>query len=190
MERLIPKYIAVFEGPVEQWTIKFLRKNQWKVSSRYEFEDLKQESYIKFLICYDRYASVNNLSHFISLYQSCVRNMMNDMSLSIYKEREHLYEPAFDEDPDDIFRLIMNYDHAGDLLIEFNRASPELKLFLQALCGDKGSCFGDRFHGGYKKTRKGNKIAIRETSNEHYCRLMGFDPERVNIIYELKAILL
>jgi hypothetical protein len=111
--------------------------------------------------------------------------MMNDISLSIYREREHLYEPAFDEDPDTIFGLIMNYDHAGDLLTAFNRASPELKLFLEALCGGGG----DRFHEGYKKTRKGNKIAIRETSNEHYCRLMGFDPKKVNMITELREIL-
>ena len=80
----------------------------------------------------------------------------------------------------------------GPSRIALSQASKELKMTLQIMADEVwGSLFQSdqkRFRTG-KLTYKQGNIRNRETTNEHWCRVMGFDPTHVDLVRELKGLL-
>ena len=83
--RIERRWIFEFEwkGVFEGWTRNYVNKNFWRVANYFgTHEDAMQECALIFARCADRYAGrVDNLSWFMSLYQTSVQNEWNTFSV-------------------------------------------------------------------------------------------------------------
>ncbi len=75
-------------GPIEGYTINAIKRYYPKLQTTYEFEDLIQEAYIKFMTCCRAYSGrqgnsarvrVTNPSWFMSLYKTALNNHLTSL---------------------------------------------------------------------------------------------------------------
>ena len=69
--------------------------------------------------------------------------------------------------------------HEGSLSILLLKAPAEIKLLLFSLLDEAKL---KEFRKPYLRYRKGNRRFNRETTNEKFCRILGLDPENINIL--------
>ena len=94
MQRRQISYIPSWEGPIAGWTYTYIKKNLWRVAYLCEFDDLVQDSYVKFLTCKERYPAVVCPKRFMSLYKRSVINMLNTLSTSEIPHHEGEFDFA------------------------------------------------------------------------------------------------
>ena len=82
-------YRPRWKGAIEGYTVNTVRKNFSQLSANYEFEDLMQEAYIKFLKCERKYAGVvNNDRWFMALYKRALQHRIVSL---IRRSREYSF---------------------------------------------------------------------------------------------------
>ena len=68
-------YTPCWTGPIEGYSINAVRVVWPRLVAQYEFEDLLQEAYLKFLVCSRCYkGKVTNPAWFMSLYKCALHN--------------------------------------------------------------------------------------------------------------------
>lgn len=71
------KFTPCWKGPIEGFTVNIIRRFYPQVAGSYEFEDLLQEAYIKFLVCCRVYKNkIDNPAWFMSLYKQALTNQL------------------------------------------------------------------------------------------------------------------
>lgn len=172
MERKRLPWEPEWEGPIKGWTINFIKRNYWRVASHYEFEDLLQEAYIKYLQICNAYPNVMQPAHFMRLYQVALRNHMHDLANAVTREVTELV------DPEVLGQVPAANGHYGFINTLVRQAPEEVKLFLEKLADDDGAIEmrqPRQYTLGYWLSY------IRETNNEFYCRILGLDPKEVKL---------
>ena len=174
-----------FNGRIAGWTTNYIHKNFWKFCSDYEFEDLVQEAYIKFLQCRDRYVSVRESKHFMSLYQTSVKNHFSDLAKKIRTGRQCV---VFESEIGDEYLVALStlaghLDNDGPRNILIRQAPEEVRRLISSMLDGGAEAF--RRHKTLRRAKDGEltkrKFSVRETTNEFLCRLLRCDPTEVNI---------
>lgn len=89
LERKRPAFVPTWEGPIAAWTTKYCRRQEWRTLPAFSAEDLVQECAVKFLLLCERYATVTEPRHFMSLYMRSCLNLINDLAAQRSKERAY-----------------------------------------------------------------------------------------------------
>lgn len=168
------KFEAEFSGGLEGWTMKFIKANFWRFAAHYEFEDLVQEAWIKFLYVKEKYPRVVEPEHFMSLYKTSLRNHFHDLAFA-YKGEKDLICLAVDSDEEysDILNGLPGGEpNNGMLNIILSEAPREVRELVRVLCTDASR---------FCQSKKRRNSSGRETTNEFLCRVMGYNPEKVNL---------
>ena len=175
MRREKPNFIPQYSGALEGWATNYIHKNIWRVPNHIEFEDLLQDAHCYFLVCVERYGYVTQPAHFMSLFKSCLRNHMTDLSHTSTDEKA-ISVPI--PDVDEFFNMIENISwgnlNEGFKNILLSQAPEEIMAAVEAIINkppiDKN-----------EKRRARKHMPLRETTNEYLCRVLGKDSSRENI---------
>jgi DNA-directed RNA polymerase specialized sigma24 family protein len=95
-----------WKGPIEGWATNHINRNLWKVTPRYDFDDLFQDAYLFFLICCERYTTVSTPQHFMSLFQRCLSNHILDLAAKRTKEAQVSANVILNESGDDLISTL------------------------------------------------------------------------------------
>jgi DNA-directed RNA polymerase specialized sigma24 family protein len=75
------KFVPVWEGPIEQYAMKFALKSVWRVQPDADLDDIMQEARILFLRCSERYwPEVETPQHFMALFKMSLMNKVINMA--------------------------------------------------------------------------------------------------------------
>jgi hypothetical protein len=124
---VLTAWSPTWEGPVEQWTKKYIKKHRWRCDLIYEFDDLLQEGYILFDKI-SRYYPRAEPRQFMALYKMSYANLINDKSSYMQRKKR-----CHDELPTDVSEL---WSHMGEttntgfLSVLLSEAPQELRLAL------------------------------------------------------------
>lgn len=115
--RIRAKFTPSWEGSIEGWVVNFINKQLWRVRPHFEFDDLYQDAYMFFLVCTERYPEVVDPPHFMSLFQRCFSNRINDLASRRTKDRVFAY---YDENSE------IGPPTSGDILMRQQKTCPEM----------------------------------------------------------------
>ena len=165
------------------------KKEFWKVASYYEFDDLVSDGYVCFYKCRKRLHErllVNNPTkdQRREVQAFVARAFFNHIS-TLATKRMGVHEMpeaslSTDDDQNVFEELLPPQMEEATLLTLLASAPAELKQLIQLLVSDGLSLLK------FERKRVGRRL-VRETSNEFYCRLLGVDPEKNNLVEQLRA---
>lgn len=171
------KRVRVWEpewsGPFIGWTKAYIRQNRWRLEpGLYDDDDLMQEGYVKFLHMVNTYPLVVEPAHFMALYKTAFRNLFWDLSRK-NRDRNQANEQGLS--------ILYGLDEQLDLSTEIMLAEApvEVRLLLSAFEDEE-------ILAELQKPQRENNFQPREGLNARICRLMGFDPEEVNLVLTAK----
>jgi len=169
MNRAKLKFRPQFKGEIEGWAVNYISRNVWKLGLEHEFDDLLQDAYFYFLKCTDRYSTVVEPKHFMSLFKTCLRNHFYELANQRTRRAEvHTEVEQQIELTDDIDEL--------ETRLLLDSAPTEITALLEAL----GINAGLEATKPQPHFRHAN--GTRETNNERLCRLVGVDPAEVDMV--------
>lgn len=124
-----------WDDSLRGWAAKFIRKNVWRCDRVNEFDDLMQDAYLCFVKVAERYPRVVEPRHFMSLFQTTLRNYMHDHSRYTQAKRGAIEETALDVSELCSNRMgeVTNHGYLHALLAE---APEELQMALILLATD------------------------------------------------------
>ena len=159
-------FTAVFEGPVKNWSLKYIWKNQWRVPSDYTFDDLLQECYLCFLRCKIEYPEVKHPAHFMALVKTSIINQFNRLALLKRRRRGEVLLSDLTEIKSDFMKKSFS---EIDFLIDYEQAPLPIRKIV------------DRIMRGQRKPHRKQKDGIKETTNQFLLRLVGNDYDIYNL---------
>lgn len=166
-------------GSFKGYAISYCHRNQWRVPSYLQLEDLVSEAYAAFLDSCRRYPWAIEKKHLMHLYKMYLSCVITDLTYRGSFDKLCISELQVDKEdaPVDAISLV-----AGDglevleLKASLCNLPTELLDVLRALLSDSIELLQTKT---YKEGRKYKKV--RETTNERLCRLVGKDPAKVNL---------
>lgn len=163
------EYHPFLDEGLKRWIYKTAQKNEWRVSSYMDIDDLIQEGFLAYAICRARYQDrVKNQSHFMSLVKVTFINQITDLA---NKRTRTLETPICDiaemgNDQELLETLAGAEDGDAELHALLSYAPAEVRLLLAALSSDEGA----------QRLRRPSRLrqdGTRETTNERFCRILG-----------------
>lgn len=170
------------------------RRNFWKIASWYDLDDLIQDGMVCYYRCYRRYRfltvrrhpSQNDKRHF----QSLVGRAFENHIISLAWKRSRLPEvtaasiTGLEDETSSVWEnLCPPQDEEATLSILLRQAPKEIKMLLDLLVNDAADGFW-RVPGRKWVQRR------RETTNEHFCRRLGLDPSKLDLVTKLEQYFL
>lgn len=132
-------YTPVYDGPIAGYVVNFIARNMWRTNRSHEFEDLKQEAYLIFMRCANKYPAEDTPQHFMALFKTAWSNHFTDLSNENTSLRAQVPMPLYrEEDGEDWQQVdrIGESDNDGALAVALRQAPQEvlavLNLFLSA----------------------------------------------------------
>lgn len=151
------------DAGIKGWIINTSKKNLWRVPSWYDLDDLIQDGYICYASCNLRYKAVKEQRHFMALVKVTFINHIHDLS----KVRTRLPEEALPPEAM-AFQGVVQSEAPFFTLVK--QLPGELVALIEHLLSDKP-----------KPAYKQFPDHTRETTNQYLCRLLGIDPNAVNL---------
>ena len=154
MEKEDIGFVPKWQGEIEGWAVNFCKSQEWRTEPEHGMDDLLQDAYVFFLICCKTYPEVVDAPHFMALFQSCMRNHINDLALKRTRRKELSYDAIENdvyhdaEDPSNPFE-----DVEFELLVD---EAPDVVQRIVTL--------------GAKKKLK-SRAGVRETTKQYIERL-------------------
>lgn len=170
------------------WIISTAKKNYWRVASYYELDDLIQDGYLCYAKCHSRYRHLTIKRHplkddrrrFMALVQiafinhittlSWKRTRLDPVPLSAITQSETGQAVSLEA-------LLPSAPEEASVAVLLASAPAEIKQLFQVLV-DEALSLGDMLR--QKGSRR--RDIRRETSNEYFCRLVGLDPQKVDLV--------
>ena len=122
-------WAPVWDGKVQKWASYFIRKNQWRCDSVYEFDDLMQEAYLIYLRICDKYPKVIEPAHFLALFKRAMCNQIHDFSRVARKKRIVIQDTT--KDVSELFvNRVGEITNPGYMNILLSEAPEELQIAL------------------------------------------------------------
>lgn len=166
------------EGAV-RWLHSYARKNFWRVAAYMDYDDLIQDGYYAWVeVCW-RYplAVANpNRAHLMSLFKLCFSNKVTDLSRVRTKQ--------VDDARSDIVEIydgeaVLTFD-PFDLQTLINKAPQVIKDALALFAKDDTRKEIQKPFAKYDNGR-------RETLNDRLCKLLGKDPNTIDVAGQLRS---
>lgn len=170
------------------WIVTTAKKNYWRVASYYELDDLIQDGYLCYSKCYSRYRHLTIKRHplkedrrrFMALVQVAFVNHITTLAwkrtrldatpLSAITQAETGQAVSLEA-------LLPEAPEEASVAALLASAPVEIKRLFQVLVDDALS-FSDML----RRKGTGRRRIGRETSNEYFCRLIGLDPQQIDIV--------
>jgi hypothetical protein len=167
--RAVP-WSPTWQGPVQQWSAKFIKNNKWRCDRVFDFEDLLQEAQIIFYRLTVKYPRVVEPRIFMGLYKVALSNWFHDRAA--YMKR-HGQAVDVGVDPMELCIDHSGEGHMGLLSILLEEAPQELRLALALLAENPETL--------RTETRTAGQ---RENLNMKLRRILG-----LSAAFDLKALL-
>ena len=170
-----PEWGSSFYG----WALNYLKQNKWRCDPLLDLDDLIQDAYLVFENVTSCYPRILDQKHFMALFKSALKNSVFDKQR---KERKRIN--SFGQTMENIDEVIETlegeYENYGPLISAINKASPELKMLLEAFSDDEKL---ELLRAPLRK-RKGQP---RDNLNIRFNKILGLE-KRVNLVSELKNL--
>lgn len=188
-----------------RWLLKTARSNYWRVASYIDLDDLIQDGYLTYHRVVSRYSQTKSRAHIMALFKRVYHNHLHDLA----NERSHsvaevLYAdlissaggPSVLSEEQVWERLLAVAD--TDLVFMAEAPRP-IRDLLSAVTSERGI---RRMRSRQRvrttpdpeptRIRLKRKIQIepRQTLNDKFCSLLGYDPSKVDLVAVLRAYLL
>ena len=161
------------------WLVKFARKNYWRVATWIDLDDLIQDGYAAYYETLMRYPTAKDAAHIQSLFKLVFRSKIEDLVRAHKKQ--------IDDARSDIVENIDNNPSASMLLPDFSnfhallvKAPQQIKDALNLLNSEQGR---QKLAQPLSRTESGR----RETLNERFCALLGYDPSQTDVVTMLRS---
>jgi hypothetical protein len=171
----------LFDAGIRNWLLSYAKKNYWRVAAWYDWDDLVQDGYLCFYKCRRHYPEVSDPKHMMALVKvTYVRHIIN-----LANQRTHTLDiPAsdlMDADGDALWEnlLSLGVEHEeASLYTLLAKAPPEVRSVLRLFFTETGRRQFNR------PVRRIN--GLRETTNEFLCRLLGYNPNQINLVVRVQ----
>lgn len=175
MKENAPSYVPVFKGEVEGYVANHLKKNMWRVAKSMEYQDVMQEAYLCFLQVAKWYeGKIVNAAHFMAIYKKAWHDTFFHLAYSSSKvAKEKSTAPTMVE------KVVTQSYNYGPLLVKINSAPEEIKDVLRILFTAPAEVLAV-FEQELKMTSQ-KTCGI----NKALCKLIGADPNKVNLKTQL-----
>ena len=163
-----------FKGPIEGWTVNYVKRNIWKVERSMEWQDLMQEAYIVFLRVAAKYPEVETPQHFMALYKLAFTRAFIDFAYLDTKLRNEVSASGIvsQDDTQGGYEVMGDLNNDGNLATLLRQAPREvlmvLNLFLNAPT-ELVELALSSWQGQDKRCKTGGSAKI--------CRMLGLPPE-------------
>lgn len=198
---------AYFDQSLRGWIFNHARQNYWRVASWMSLDDLVQDGFLCFAKCARRYTFLTVKNHplpedrkqFMALVQSAFANHITNLANRRTATKDEITFSqlvAEDQVDDDLSYMLPSQPEEATLGALLAQAPSEIKALFELLARDGSSAAGylrtrlrkrvdrvgnERFQLGHRK--------LRETTNEHYCRRLGLDESKIDLVSRLRQLL-
>jgi hypothetical protein len=130
-------YLPEWEGPIEGYSVNFLKANLWKVAATHDYDDAMQEAKYCFVLCAAKYPLLDTPQHFMALFKTTLRNHFIDLAYSSSSARQLVPEETdAGGETRSAYDIMGDTDNNGALLTALRQAPREVlmvvNLFLNA----------------------------------------------------------
>lgn len=174
-----------FDKGLRRWIVKTAHKHYWRVAGWQDLDDLVQEGFWMFARCHDRYkGAVQNKAHFMALFKI---SYLNHITTLANKRTQQVDVPISSLiGPETQPLAALEYlggteDGDAELAATLLSAPTEIQALLLLLHDPEFSAY---VRQGSSKREGG----VRETTNQHLCRLLGL-PLETNLESKLRELL-
>ena len=163
-----PRYQPRWED-VESLAKNIAYKSEWKTRHLSIMQDdLVQESWIVFNKCANNGNTYENLSHFLTFFQTSLKNRIQDLIKYKITEKDSLCDYDFtDEEGNDYFENLGESKHSSDFQTKLSEAPIEIKDALSLILN----------------------LKIDRVTNVKLCSFLGYNPKKRDLISEIKTYL-
>ncbi len=171
-----------WEPEISGWSVNFINKYKYKIDPIYEFEDLIQEAYCKYLLCVERYPKIIVPAHFMALFKSALFNHFFDLA-KVYKFKQ-TSSVLLPEDVSD-FENIRKEENLlnGYQAVVLSEMPIELQKWILSYFNKEDL---QKFRESY--STNGDALSQRESFNDRIRRITGMG-ENLDL-YELMRVYL
>lgn len=165
------------------WLHSYARSNFWRVSSWYDYEDLVQDGFLCYAICLEKYALVvKEKEHFMALLKRTYWNHVTDLSVRRTRLNETpACDLAVDDDGSYFENLVGGKPDDVSFAAIIRDAPNDVAAVLKIIITDVGLA---TLRKSYRR-----KDGTRETLNERLCKLVGFDPDVIDLSHRVRMYL-
>lgn len=176
-------YKPKWEGIVEGYSVNYINRNQWRFAiQHYDFEDLYNEAWIIFEKS-KRDHEFKNGKHFMGFYKKALHNGFYDIMHKCIHEADNRFIPVIKEE-EDFVPEFGEVEEQATLKLLITQAPKEIKAVFTLLFHAPEDLL--QAIGFGQPAKRGEKIL----SNKMLCSLLGYDPQEINLVQELKMYLL
>lgn len=167
------------------WIVNTANKEYWRVAQLCDLADLIQDGYLCYAKCVKAYPELfqaktptkHQRREFQALVKVAFANHISTLAAKHKGVNEYAVSSCVAELQSTEEFLDRNLDPVwaeGSLLMLLAAAPAELLQLVQVLAADSLGVLA------YARRKVGRR-SLRETNNDYYCRLVGADPQRINL---------
>jgi hypothetical protein len=168
--------IEFMDEGARNWLFRHAKKQYWRVAPWIDFDDLVQEGYVEYCEVLKRYPQAIEASHKMRLFQLCFRSKIEDLVRANTKQVDDARSDILEIYDGDAI-LIPDFSNLHALLI---KAPQVIKDALALMADDK---LREELVKPFAKYDNGR----RETLNERICRLLGQNPNTIDIVKQMRV---
>lgn len=158
------------------WLFKYAHKNLWRVAAWMDFDDLVQEGYAAYYETLQRYPTATEPKHIMSLFALVFRSRIERLVLANRKQVDDACSDVIESYDGDTQQVPITASDRKRL----PKPSKFIKEILSLLRKNKALRY--EITKPYTILENGR----RETTNERFCRLLGEDPNSINVADQLR----
>lgn len=175
---------------MQGWIVNQARENYWRVARWYDLSDLVQDGYVAFAKCKKAYGHLfatppteEERKWFMCLVKTTYLNHIYDLAMSHTRCLEATEAWLAESDEKQMISAWASDIAAASVVI--SQMPSELKALVASLAEHGNDYRKSRLRkqktaNGATRVVKGRK-ALRETTNQLYCRLAGLDADEVDL---------
>lgn len=173
---------------MRRFLINTAKREFWRVASSYDIDDLIQDGYVCYYKCVKAYPALivteptkDQRRNFMALVRTAFGNHIINLankrtkSPSIVQSVDSLVEG---EELVSSSQMVSFSEGSFSVLVA--SAPAEIQALVRLLVSDTESAVE------YLKIKKGRRW-FRETTNEYYCRILGLDPKKEDVVSRVRA---
>ena len=184
---------AFLDPGMKGFIVNTANREHWRVAQIYPgsdgLQDLIQDGYLCFYKCVRAYPQISSVKaptkdqrrHFQALVKTAFANHIHTLAAKRKDVAEVVVSQVLPEGADEsaLWDKLPPQQELASFTSLIASAPTEIKQLVELLVGDGMSILG------FKRTKK-RRRALRETNNEFYCRLLGLDSTKVDMVGRLK----
>lgn len=181
-----------FTGSIEGYTKNFIKANIWKVDKLYDYDDILQEAREQFLRTIKRMNAngdtIQNEKHMMALYKTSFSRHFITLCNKATKVSVEQNMSGFSMDSEtalDFEALIGSDENGGYLECLVDQAPKEVQQVFNLLLNTPTEVLDIAIKAWNSQNKKGAGIG-----NNFLCKMLGYDPTKVNLVDTVKNYLI